>query len=54
MCDPNNFTCPHENFVTSGLPTRNRIQQNVGVGETQVGNLLVLRTPVEPWSEYNW
>ncbi len=33
MCDPNNFTCPHENFVTSGLRTRNRIQQNVGVGE---------------------
>ncbi len=25
----NNFTCPHRNFVTSGLPTQNRIQQNL-------------------------
>ncbi len=27
------ITCPHKIFVTSGLPTQNRIQQNFGVGE---------------------
>ena len=26
------ITCPHRDFVTSGLPTQNRIQQNFGVG----------------------
>ena len=39
---------PAQKFCDMWLPTQNRIQQNVGVGETQVGNLLVLRTPVEP------
>ena len=31
--------------MTSGLPTQNLIQQAI-----QVGNLLVLRTTVEPWT----
>jgi len=32
------ITCPHRNFVTSGLPTQNRIQQNFGVGEAHPKN----------------
>jgi hypothetical protein len=29
------ITCPHTNFVTSGLPTQNRIQQSSGVRPPQ-------------------
>ncbi len=52
MCDPNNFTCPHRSFVTSGLPTKNPPQKWVAKPTpkftTQVGNLLVLRTLSNP------
>ncbi len=27
------ITCPHSHFMTSGLSTQNRIQQNYGAGE---------------------
>ncbi len=39
------ITCPHSNFMTSGLPTRNRIQQNFGVGEAtpRTGATKILR-----------
>ena len=37
MCDPNlvfkQLHLPAQRFVTSGLPTQNRIQQNFGEGE---------------------
>ncbi len=35
------ITCPHKNFVTSGLPMQNRIQQNFGVVEAHPTSLFL-------------